>query len=782
MKKKFSALTRIVNHPLFETTVMLVVFVNLILMMQDKYPQTKSEARSLDIGNFVCLVIFTLELLLKILGLGVHGYFRNQWNMIDFVIVVISLVETGIAPPSFLTGAIGNEAAGGGLSTLRTLRVFRVVKLIRFVPSLRILVGTMVAMVQHIFPFLLLTLIMIYIFTLMGMQLFANRFRFDPDTGYAVGFGDPTYNISTVDDGWDTFPQAALRTFVILTGDDWSEEMYKARRSTGGLGVAYFVLWIIFGNLILLNLFVAVMTESFEKEYLFQRALLEHEKVEKQMGKVGRLGHASIVLEQMQDEKTRKALVAEEEDEAAAEAEVEKHAIDAVRGEAAKKRHDFMRHPSRRFTEQASFKHRPSMSVQANTGLSVDDALGMGMRELRAATHAAEHAVYSLEHAAGIEQKAVKLQSSLHGRCTKLCRGLYESWTSSKLYTLLQDTVGSWYFDHVILVLIIVSTVTIAMDNPLADPSTTFVKTLGIIDITVSWCFIVEMVIKLLAWGGRKYFGDGWNLLDFCLVLISILGMVGSGAGSISSLRSLRAMRALRPLKLIRSNPGMKAVITALLNSLPPCLKVVGTSILILSILGLVGVSYFKGAWKHCAGPAWDVLPLDQQQLITRPIAWAELSEEMRASHPGMYSDPPNSHVVCEWAGAEWKALVRQDFDDFQSAMLVMFEMVTTEGWVEVMAVGINTVGIDMQPRPDAHPEYAAYFVLIIMLGSWFKMNIFVGRLLALSCLCCCKLLALSCLCCSPCSRTHVYSRPTYYRVLSFCRCAGGAILRGETK
>ena len=80
-----------------------------------------------------------------------------------------------------------------------------------------------------------------------------------------------------VDRGWDTFGSAALRTFEILTGDDWHWQMYSARRATGGMGVLYFVAWIVIGNLILLNLFVAVMTESFEKEYLFNRALQDQE-------------------------------------------------------------------------------------------------------------------------------------------------------------------------------------------------------------------------------------------------------------------------------------------------------------------------------------------------------------------------------------------------------------------------------------------------------------------------------------------------------------------------
>jgi hypothetical protein len=338
-------------------------------------------------------------------------------------------------------------------------------------------------------------------------------------------------------------------------------------------------------------------------------------------GKVAHTDHASLMLEQMEAEARRLRIdrsnagrdhreadweeAEEEEEEEEAKRSVHSHTIDvkaagasdatdeegdleeaqhdAARGMAKEKRSQYMRHPSRRYTD-GSLQQKPSMKRRTSTtdAFSIDQVLDIGLHELRAARQVAEHAAGLVPHS--------KLQTTLCSRCTAMYKELNGRWNESWLVSVMTRVVSSPWFDHFILVLILVSTAAIAVDNPLADPNTPFVKALAAIDTAVSILFVIEMILKMVAWGLPKYFGDGWNLLDFCLVIISLLGMVGGSNGGMASLRSLRAMRSLRPLKLIRSNPGMKAVISALLNSLPPCFKVVCTSILVLTIMALVGV------------------------------------------------------------------------------------------------------------------------------------------------------------------------------------------------
>ena len=116
------------------------------------------------------------------------------------------------------------------------------------------------------------------------------------------------------------------------------------------------------------------------------------------------------------------------------------------------------------------------------------------------------------------------------------------------------------YFDNVILVLIIISSIMLALDNPLNDPNGEMSKTLRILDIIMTALFTIECGIKIIVSGflmngGRSYMRDGWNILDFCIVLVSIASLsLGEDAESLRNLKALRTLRVLRPLRLISRN------------------------------------------------------------------------------------------------------------------------------------------------------------------------------------------------------------------------------------
>ena len=91
-----------------------------------------------ETGNFILTIIFALEMVLKLIGLGFWEYVRDPFNDFDGVIVIISLVELVITS----AGGAGAGAGGGAISALRMLRLLRVLKLAKNVRSLRILLVT----------------------------------------------------------------------------------------------------------------------------------------------------------------------------------------------------------------------------------------------------------------------------------------------------------------------------------------------------------------------------------------------------------------------------------------------------------------------------------------------------------------------------------------------------------------------------------------------------------------------------------------------------------------
>ena len=82
----------------------------------------------------------------------------------------------------------------------------------------------------------------------------------------------------------------------------------------------------------------------------------------------------------------------------------------------------------------------------------------------------------------------------------------------------------------------------------------------------ISWIFIIECVVKVIVhgfyWVPKAYIKDPWNVLDFIIVIFSVLTMIlvqvidAEKQGNIQFVRGFRALRALRPLRVVSKNEG----------------------------------------------------------------------------------------------------------------------------------------------------------------------------------------------------------------------------------
>ncbi|KAL7065509.1 hypothetical protein AAHC03_04869 [Spirometra sp. Aus1] len=196
-------------------------------------------------ANIVFVVLFTIEMLLKMYSLGVRCYFDYMFNRFDCFVVICSILEiilimTKVMPPL-------------GVSVFRCARLLRVFKVTRYWNSLRNLVGSLLASMRSIASLLVLLFLFIVIFALLGMQLFGGRFNF-------LRMRKPRSN-------FDTFYQSLITVFQILTGEDWNEAMYigitsYSNQRFGILVCIYYVFLFICGNYILLNVFLAIAVDN----------------------------------------------------------------------------------------------------------------------------------------------------------------------------------------------------------------------------------------------------------------------------------------------------------------------------------------------------------------------------------------------------------------------------------------------------------------------------------------------------------------------------------------
>jgi len=160
-------------------------------------------------------------------------------------------------------------------------------------------------------------------------------------------------------------------------------------------------------------------------------------------------------------------------------------------------------------------------------------------------------------------------------------------------------------FDFFILVCIVVSTLCLMIDYPLADPKSPVISAVRSLDTVFACIFIGEMSIKLLAlplfWGEGAYLwssGCGWNWLDFIVVNVSILGFVG---GMPPELKTLRILRAFRPLRVLKRAEALKNIVEAIFNSMKELGVLLLVFMLFLLIFALVFMMYLSGTLYGCS-------------------------------------------------------------------------------------------------------------------------------------------------------------------------------------
>eukprot|EP00761_Pharyngomonas_kirbyi_P014924 gb/GECH01014955.1/.p1 GENE.gb/GECH01014955.1/~~gb/GECH01014955.1/.p1 ORF type:complete len:1446 (+),score=208.71 gb/GECH01014955.1/:1-4338(+) len=260
----------------------------------------------------------------------------------------------------------------------------------------------------------------------------------------------------------------------------------------------------------------------------------------------------------------------------------------------------------------------------------------------------------------------------------------------------LNKIVDHRFFEWFILCLILVSCVSLAIENPHMLPNDPIVIATSWINDILSILFFLEALIKIIAKGfilhRSAYLRDTWNILDFSIAVTSFVSLFIEGS-QVQVVQLFRLLRALRPLRFITHSKGMKVVIDALLESIFSILNVTMVAILIIIVFGIIGVQLFAGKFYSCTDP--DITTKD----------------------------------ACLNSGNEW-INAPAHFDNIYAASLALFEMTTCELWLGIMYRGIDARSHTLAPERDHSPWRAIYFIAFIIFGSFFVTNLFTGVLI----------------------------------------------------
>ena len=232
----------------FQYFILLIIVLAAILVGIETYESISTRyAGTLEVLNQAVLWIFVSEAAIKMLQHGRHfyRYFFDPWNLFDFSIVVVCFLPLD-----------ASYAA-----VLRLARIMRALRLMTALPQLQLIVGALIKSIPSMVYVGILLALNFYVYAVMGVFLFREN---DP-----IHFRD--------------LPTAMLSLFRVVTLEDWTDVMYiqmygsnvYAYDNTTGIepvsramplvGAAYFVSFVMFGTMIMLNLFIGVILNSMDE-------------------------------------------------------------------------------------------------------------------------------------------------------------------------------------------------------------------------------------------------------------------------------------------------------------------------------------------------------------------------------------------------------------------------------------------------------------------------------------------------------------------------------------
>nr|XP_019611801.1 PREDICTED: voltage-dependent T-type calcium channel subunit alpha-1H isoform X1 [Rhinolophus sinicus] len=483
---------KIIAHKMFDHVVLLFIFLNCITIALER-PDIDPESTErvfLSVSNYIFTAIFVAEMMVKVVALGLvsgeHAYLQSSWNVLDGLLVLVSLVDIVVAMAS-----AGGAKILGILRVLRLLRTLRPLRVISRAPGLKLVVETLISSLRPIGNIVLICCAFFIIFGILGVQLFKGKFYYCE--------GADTRNISTKAEcraahyrwvrrkyNFDNLGQALMSLFVLSSKDGWVNIMYDGLDAVGidqqpvpnhnPWMLLYFISFLLIVSFFVLNMFVGVVVENFHKCRQHQEAEEARRREEKRQRRLERKRRSTL----------------------------------------------------------------PSPEAQRRP----------------------YYADYS------------PTRRSIHSLCT------------------------SHYLDLFITFIIGVNVITMSMEH--YNQPKSLDEALKYCNYVFTIVFVFEAVLKLVAFGFRRFFKDRWNQLDLAIVLLSIMGITleeieMSAALPINPtiIRIMRVLRIARVLKLLKMATGMRALLDTVVQALPQVGNLGLLFMLLFFIYAALGVELF---------------------------------------------------------------------------------------------------------------------------------------------------------------------------------------------
>ncbi|XP_014476681.1 PREDICTED: voltage-dependent calcium channel type A subunit alpha-1 isoform X3 [Dinoponera quadriceps] len=570
----------IIEWPPFEYAVLLTIIANcVVLALEEHLPKQDKTilAQKLEATEVYFLGIFCVEASLKILALGfiLHrgSYLRNIWNIMDFFVVVTGIVT------AFSQGI----QLDVDLRTLRAIRVLRPLKLVSGIPSLQVVLKSIIKAMAPLLQIGLLVLFAIVIFAIIGLEFYSGTLHktcysimdinkivkegeqpspcnTDNKTEAPLGAHVCDANVSTCMEHWegpnsgitsfDNIGFAMLTVFQCITMEGWTAILYWTNDALGSMyNWIYFIPLIVLGSFFMLNLVLGVLSGEFAKE---------REKVENRQSflKLRRQQQLERELNCYLNWicKAEEVILAEER----TTEEEKMHILEVRRRAAAKKK------------KLKNLGKSKSTDTEEEEGEEDQDD--------------------GFSRTSYFKSKVKK-----QGTCLQF-------WRAEKQFRFwIRNSVKSQQFYWFVIVLVFFNTVCVAVEH--YDQPKWLTDFLFYAEFVFLALFMMEMFIKMYALGPRTYFESSFNRFDCIVILGSIFEVIWTALKSGSfGLSVLRALRLLRIFKVTKYWKSLRNLVISLLSSMRSIISLLFLLFLFILIFALLGMQLFGGQFNFESG------------------------------------------------------------------------------------------------------------------------------------------------------------------------------------
>uniref|UniRef100_A0A3P9J664 Voltage-dependent L-type calcium channel subunit alpha n=1 Tax=Oryzias latipes TaxID=8090 RepID=A0A3P9J664_ORYLA len=550
----------------FDIFILLSIFANCVaLAIYIPFPgdDSNSTNQELEKVEYAFLIIFTIETFMKIIAYGLvmhqNSYVRNGWNMLDFVIVIVglfSVVLEMMTKDADHGGQSGGKPGGFDVKALRAFRVLRPLRLVSGVPSLQVVLNSIIKAMVPLLHIALLVLFVIIIYAIIGLELFIGKMH---ATCYVIQTGalaeeEPApcavsghgrhclFNGTICREGWqgpnngitnfDNFLFAMLTVFQCITMEGWTDVLYWMNDAMGfELPWVYFVSLVIFGSFFVLNLVLGVLSGEFSKEREKAKARGDFQKLrEKQQLEEDLKGYLDWIT-QAED-------IDPENDEEGDE----------------------------------EGKRNPSVPTSETESVNTDNHNAEEDKSLCCGP---------------LCQKITKSKCSRQWRrwnrlCRRKCRAAVKSVT----------------FYWLVIILVFLNTLTIASEHYNQPDWLTEVQ--DVANKVLLALFTLEMLVKMYSLGLQAYFVSLFNRFDCFVVCGGIVEtiMVELAIMSPLGISVFRCVRLLRIFKVTRHWASLSNLVASLLNSMKSIASLLLLLFLFIIIFSLLGMQLFGGKFN----------------------------------------------------------------------------------------------------------------------------------------------------------------------------------------